>query len=72
MDNDEIDSVLHLLQPSPDRFLTRRPPGDHTTDFPKPITLYYGTLTRGALLRCDYYPDIVYDYARLEHCERAR
>src|SRR5215813_3972597 len=50
MHNDEIDSLCHLLQSSPDRFLTRCPPGDNTTDFPKSVTLYYCTLTRSTLL----------------------
>src|SRR5262249_61463825 len=67
-----MDSVCHLLQSPPDRFLTRCPPSDHPADFPKSITLYYCTLTRGTLLSCDHHPDIIYGYARLEHCERAR
>jgi hypothetical protein len=72
MDDDETDSLCHLLQSVPDRFLTRCPTSDHTADFPQSITLYYCALAQSTLLSSDHHPHVVYGYARLEHCKRAR
>src|SRR5262245_62122795 len=53
MDDDELDSVCHLLQAVPDRFLTRCPTGNHTTDFAQAIALDDGSLAQGTLLSGD-------------------
>src|SRR6266496_4228506 len=71
MHNDEINSFCNPLQSQPDGLLTRYPPSDDPTHFPKSVTLYYRTLTQGTLLCCYHNPDVIYSSALLKNLQRA-